>query len=129
MVDSILVELFDTRADEVEIDRLTRVVRQELLEIDDVDAVTTPETGPAPEGSRGLALGALGALVISAQPTVEVLTRVFGVIRTFVSRAGADRKMRLTVNGHSIELLPTDEQQQVLVERFLAEALRAAPDG
>jgi hypothetical protein len=31
--------------------------------------------------------------------------------------------MRVTVNGHTIELTATPDQQQALVEKFLAEAV------
>lgn len=123
MAEDILVELFDVDADPDEVDRLTRAVREELLDIDEVGTVRPAEAGPAPEGTRGLTLAALGALLVQAPATVEVVAKVLSVIRSFLSRGGSERTMRVTVNGQSIELTPTKEQQQALVERFLAQAV------
>jgi hypothetical protein len=52
---------------------------------------------------------------------------VLDVLWTWVARSGARherRTMRVTVNGHTIELDPTAEQQQALVEKFLVDAAR-----
>ncbi|HQR27033.1 MAG TPA: hypothetical protein PLP61_08355 [Nocardioides sp.] len=127
MAEDILVELFDVDADPDEVDRLTRAVREELLDIDEVGTVRPAEAGPAPEGTRGLTLAALGALLVQAPATVEVVAKVLSVIRSFLSRGGSERTMRVTVNGQSIELTPTKEQQQALVDRFLAQAVPPAP--
>lgn len=126
MAEDILVELFDVDADPDEVDRLTRAVREELLDIDEVGTVRPAEAGPAPEGTRGLTLAALGALLVQAPATVEVVAKVLSVIRSFLSRGGSERTMRVTVNGQSIELTPTKEQQQALVDRFLAQAVPPA---
>jgi hypothetical protein len=125
--DAILVEIFDESAPPDEVDRVTRSLRSELLEIDEVGSVRPVDAGPAPEGTRGIGVEALGALVVSAQPTVELVKKVLDVLWAWVGRSGARherRTMRVTVNGHTIELDPTAEQQQALVEKFLLDAAR-----
>jgi hypothetical protein len=128
--DEILVEVFDPAAPAEEVEQVTRVLRGELLQIDDVDAVRPASAGPAPEGSRAMGIESLGVLLISAEPTLEVVKRVLDVVRSWLGRGGggaganSSRVMRLTVNGHTIELVPTADQQQALVEKFLADAIR-----
>ncbi len=126
-----VVEVFDPEAPAEEVEQISRVLRGELLEIDAVDAVRPASAGPAPEGSRAMGIEALGVLLISAEPTMEVVKRVLDVVRSWLGRGGAraaegggSRVMRLTVNGHTIELTPTSDQQQALVEKFLADAVR-----
>lgn len=129
MAEEILVELFDESADPEEVDRLTRVIRQELLEIDEVDAVSQAAAGPAPEGTRGLTLAVIGALIVKAPAAIEAVGKVLDVVRSWLNRGAetSQKTMRLTVNGQTIELTPTKEQQQALIEEFLARVASAAP--
>ena len=78
MSDEILVELYDegTPVDADEVDRLTLALRRELLDIDDVESVSGVSAGPAPPGTRGLDIAALGALAVTVRPTVDVLVKV-----------------------------------------------------
>lgn len=123
MNDSITVELYADRADPEETERLSLALRQELIEIDEIDSVKRASAGPPPPGSRGLDLAALGALAIVAKPTVEVLDQVFGVLRAWLTGAGSKpQTLRITVNGQSIELTPTTEQQEQLVTTFIQSA-------
>lgn len=128
MTDEILVELFDQDALPDEIDRATLSLREELLGLDEVERVAGASAGPAPEGTRGLTLAALGALVVSAGPAAEALAKVLGVLRSWLARSPApERTMRVTVNGQTIELTPTKAQQSDLVRAFIAQASR--PEG
>jgi hypothetical protein len=119
MSDEILVELFSKGepVDPGEVERLSLALRREFLEIDEVEQVGAASAGPAPEGSRGLDVAALGALALSVEPTIDVLVKVFGVVRSWLGQGGST--MRVTVNGQSIELTPTKEQQDALVQRFI----------
>jgi len=126
MSDEILVEMFNegTPIDPGEVERLTLALRREFLEIDEVEQVAPASAGPAPEGARGLDVAALGALALSVQPSIGVLVKVFGVIRGWLGQG--DNTMRVTVNGQSIELKPTKEQQDALVEQFIRAAATPA---
>jgi hypothetical protein len=122
MSDEILVELFSEGAleDADEIERMTLALRREFLDIDEVDSIAAATAGPAPPGARGLDVAALGALAVSVQPTVEVLAKVFGVLRSWLGHR--ETTLRVTVNGQSIELTPTKDQQAALVAQFIASA-------
>jgi hypothetical protein len=128
MVDNgIRVELFDADADPSAVDRDTRVLRDELLDIDEVDAVAAAIDGPAPPGTRSVDVQSLGALVVSVRPTVEVVAHVVSVLRGWLAaglHAGQTaRSLRVTVNGQSLELsAATAEEQQALVEQFIKAA-------
>ena len=63
MATEMRIELFEPDADLEEIDRLTSDLREELLELD-VDSVSPPSAGPAPPGSKGLELAAIGTLLV-----------------------------------------------------------------
>ena len=58
------IEILDPTADDQELDELTESLRQDLLELD-VDSVSRPTLGPGPEGSKGLDLAAVGALLVA----------------------------------------------------------------
>jgi hypothetical protein len=127
VADQILVELFDDDAVPEEIDRATLSLREELLGLDDVDDVAGAPAGPAPEGTRGVTLAALGALIVSSGPAVEALGKIVGVLRSWLARSPApERTLRITVNGQSIELTPTQAQQADLVRAFIDQASRPA---
>jgi Effector Associated Constant Component 1 len=126
MSDEILVELYEegTPVDADEVDRMTLALRRELLDIDDVESVSGVSAGPAPPGTRGLDIAALGALAVTVRPTVDVLVKVFGVVRGWLG--SRESTMRVTVNGQSIELTPTKAQQTALVEAFITQAATRA---
>jgi hypothetical protein len=116
----LLVEVFDEDVDPEQLDQLTQSLRRELLELD-VDSVDQATAGPAPTGTRGLELAVIGALLVKAQASAELLAKVVGVVRGWLSNARRDsRTLRLTLNGQSIELThATDDQQQQLVDQFI----------
>jgi hypothetical protein len=122
MPEEILVELFEDDADPEQVDAATLAVRRELLELD-VDNVVPATAGPAPEGTRGLDVAALGALLVQAGGAAQALASVVTVLRGWMKRSPSQshRSVRITVGGQSIELTEaTSEQQQQLVDRFLA---------
>lgn len=129
MAEDMRVDLYDEELDPAEVEELTLALRRELLEIDDVDDVTSAAAGPAPPGSRAIGLIALGSLIVSARPTIEAVSRVVGVLRDWLSRRSSQdaphSTLRITVNGQTLELTPTAEQQATLVQEFLRSA--AAP--
>ena len=122
MPEDILVELFEDDADPEQVDAATLAVRRELLELD-VDDVVPATAGPAPEGTRGLDVAALGALLVQAGGAAHAVASVVTVLRGWLKRSPsqAHRSVRITVGGQSIELSEaTQAQQQQLVDHFLA---------
>jgi hypothetical protein len=123
---AMLVEIFDAQVDLEELDQLTRSLRRELLELD-VDSVEQATAGPAPDGTRGLEVAAVGALLVKAQASAELLGKLVGLVRGWLRGArGESRTLRLTIDGQSIELIQaTDAQQQQLVDEFIRAVAKA----
>jgi hypothetical protein len=119
-----VVDLFDEDLGPAEVERLTLTLRRELLDLDEVEQVAPGVSGPAPPGSRAIGLAAIGSLLVTIKPTAEVISKVVGVLRDWmasrkVSDSAKQSTMRITVNGQTLELTPTAEQQATLVAEFL----------
>jgi hypothetical protein len=114
------IELFEPDADPETVDELTRNLRNELLDLD-VDSITQPAVGPAPEGSKGLELMAIGALLVQVKNSIPVVTSVVSAVRSWLQRGSSPtRSLKVTVDGRTLELTAaTAEQQQQIVEEFV----------
>jgi hypothetical protein len=114
------VELFEPDADPEAVDELTRHLRLELLELD-VDSVSPVVAGPAPAGSKGLELAAIGALLVQVAGSVDAVSTVVSTLRSWLRRGGSSRRsLKISVDGHTLELTSaTDAQQQQLVDEFV----------
>jgi hypothetical protein len=114
------VELFEPYADPDQVDELAQHLRLELLELD-VESVSPVTTGPAPDGSKGLELAAIGALLVHVAGSANALTSVIQAMRSWLRReAPAKRSITVSIGGNTLELTSaTDAQQQQLVEQFV----------
>jgi hypothetical protein len=130
MSDDILVEFVtgpESAEDPAELEQLALALRAELLELDDVSAVEQATAGPAPDGTKGLDVAAIGSLVVSVVPGVQAAAKVIEVVQRWLARRAASTPpLKMTVGGNCIELVPDKEQQDALVRQFI-EALRAGP--
>lgn len=115
------IEVVEAGADEQALEQLTADLRRELLELD-VDAVEPVPAGPSPEGSKGLDLVALGALLVQLRSSLPLVTSVVSTVRRWLLRSGEPgRSLKVTIDGRTLELsAATSEQQERLVEQFLA---------
>jgi hypothetical protein len=103
--------------DAEELEDATGRLREELLELD-VDAVDRPAAGPAPPGSRGLEIAALGTLLVTLAH--DALPVVLATLGSWVSRHG-ERSVTIELDGDRIEVSGASaEDQRRLVEAFLA---------
>jgi len=120
MATELTIEIQDPGATPEALDALTRSLRNELLELD-VDSVEQPSGGPAPEGSKGLELAAIGALLVQVKSTLPVVTAVVGAVRAWLQRStSTGRTLKVTIDGRTLELTSaTADQQQRVVEEFL----------
>jgi hypothetical protein len=114
------IELFEPGADVEMVDSLASDLRLELLELD-VDSVSPVTVGPAPEGSKGVELVAIGALLVRVADSLPVVNAVVTSVRQWLARtASSGRSLKITVDGQSLELTAaTAEQQQQLVAEFV----------
>lgn len=123
MTTELKVELFEPYADPDQVDELAQHLRLELLELD-VESVSPATTGPAPEGSKGLELAAIGALLVHVAGSANALTTVIQAMRSWLRRdSPARRSITLSIGGNTLELTSaTDAQQQELIEQFVRAA-------
>ncbi len=86
--------------------------------------MSRPTLAPGPEGSKGLDLAAVGALLVALKGSVEVAAQVVSAVRSWMHRTkGPTQTLKLTMNGHTLELsAATTDQQQQLVDAFVAAA-------
>lgn len=114
------IELYEPGADAEAIDELTHNLRLELLELE-VDSVSPPTAGPAPEGSKGLELAVIGALLVEFKGSVQVVATVVSAVRSWLQRGSSPkRSLKVTVDGRVLELsAATAEQQQQVVDEFV----------
>jgi hypothetical protein len=113
-------------ADPEELDALTRALRAEILEVDEVQRVDQASAGPAPEGSKGLEVGAIGALVVGIAPGVQAVAKVIEVVRSWLAhRAPSTPPLQMSIGDKSITVVADKKQQDELVAAFVA-ALAAA---
>lgn len=124
MSDDIVVEFVSDSADEAEaaeLERLTRALRNEILQIDEVTAVDQASAGPAPEGTKALELIAIGTLIVQVASTFEAVDKVVRVIRGWLAgRSSEVPPVKLSVGGNTIEFVPDKDQQDELVRQFMA---------
>lgn len=114
------IELYEPGADGEIIDGITGDLRRELLELD-VDSVSPVSVGPAPPGSKGLELVAIGALLVRVADALPMLDHVVTALRQWLTRAtSSGRALKITVDGRTLELsAATAAQQQQLVAEFV----------
>jgi hypothetical protein len=109
-VTQLTVRVVDDDADAQELERLTAVLRTELLELDVLAA--EPETGEAPPpDARAVLSFALGGLVISFAG-MELLGALVGAVTAWLQR-DQSRSVKLGIEGDVLELtgVATGEQR------------------
>lgn len=107
--------------DPAEIDALTRALRAEILQVDEVDRVEQPSAGPAPEGAKGLDVAAVGSLIVGIAPGVQAVAKVIDVVRHWLAgRMSPTPPLQMTIGDKSITVVPDDEQKDALVAAFVA---------
>ncbi|MFG1807969.1 hypothetical protein [Streptomyces sp. NPDC049040] len=110
--------------DQEELDALTAQLRRRLLDLD-VDGVRLDRSAAeVPEGAKPGEAIAVGALAVSLAPAV--FRSALLLVETWMQNRPV-RAVKVDIAGRSIELgQASAEQQQLLVEAFLAE-LRGTP--
>jgi hypothetical protein len=120
------VDLIETDAGPARLEELTRSLRRELLELPAVETVDRVSEGAAPEGAKAADVAALGALVVGAQPSLNLITQLVQVVRGWFNRGAGERALKVAVAGQTLELTrATAEQQDAAVRMFLDAVERA----
>jgi len=106
--------------DAEQLDELTSLLRQELLELD-VAAVEPLTQGSAPEESKGAVAALAGWLAVhfGAAGLKSGLKAVVNVVATWAGRTG--KTVELTIGGNTLKLTGASaEMQSRVVEEFFA---------
>lgn len=102
-----------------ELDRLTVMLRRELLQLDVHDVRRAPGAD-APEGTRALDAAAVGSLIVSLATAPQVLGAVVGTIRDWLGRSRA-RSVSLEIDGDVLKVTGlSSAEQERLIESWLA---------
>ena len=125
MADEILVEVFG-EGDRAEQDRMAQELRRELLQVREVEAVDPAVSGPAPPGSKGLEIAAIGAVLVQVAGNVDAISKLVKVALGWFNRKPAGKAMRVTINGQTIEFTPDAAQQAEMMRAFI-DAAQAGP--
>jgi hypothetical protein len=123
MGDEIRIELIDDDLQPADLEQATLALRSDLLELDDVTRVSAASSGPAPPGARAVGAAEIGTLLVAAKPVLDVVVHVIGAVRAWLERDSAGTRpaaLKITVDGRTLELRPTQEQQAAIVEHFLS---------
>lgn len=111
------LQVSDDSADPEQIEAWTVALRRELLELD-VAAVDPLPGEPAPPGSRGAGMVALGALVVSLS-NPDLLASVVSTVQSWID-SRRERSVRLVIGDDVLELHGlSSRQQQRLAEEWL----------
>jgi hypothetical protein len=120
-----LVAVQEEDVDDGELDRLAAMLRNELLGLD-VDEVRRAASGqPAPPGTRGVDVAAVGALVVSLAPTAELLSRVLSTVRAWLQRGPSGRVVEIAIGDATLKITNASESDQSrLIDEFVHAAAR-----
>jgi len=105
--------------DDDEIDRMTRqfIAEVKLLDIDRVERFST---GSSPAGAKGWDPGATGELLVALSASGGVFTVLIQTVSDWFSRHAKARKISVTVDGDTIELeRSSDDERRELIQAFI----------
>ncbi len=105
-------------ADGEELERLTRQLRSELLELD-VEAVEIPRGGKAPRKAKAGDAITWGSLLLTLAASGGVLTTLIQVLQSWLTRH-EQRSLTLEIDGDRLEITGvSSKEQRRLVEAWL----------
>ncbi|MEV5500859.1 hypothetical protein AB0M50_36250 [Nonomuraea fuscirosea] len=121
--------LSEEDSDSERLDKLTRFLRGQLLELD-VEDVTPVRTGPPPPGARAVDVAMIGELVVSLGQSAAALQAVLGTVFQWMGRRGeAKRMVRIELDGDVLELSQASSDEQVRLLKLFADRHAPAGDG
>lgn len=109
----------EVEADAEEVERLGRQLRGELANLD-VDHIAPVAIAEPPQGAKGGEVVSLVEWLITMSGTGGVLATVVATLKDWLGRRGAAHKVKLTIDGDSLELdAATPAERSELIETFI----------
>jgi hypothetical protein len=101
--------------DDEELAELTSRLRNELLDLDVDDVLPQTASVDAPADSKGVAMGAIGGLLVQFALSPEGLRTVVSGVRSWLGRQRI-RSVKLSLDGDTCEVsgLDSDEQKRLV---------------
>jgi hypothetical protein len=107
-------------ADVAELDRLSRLLRVEIDELD-IDDLVPASVGGAPPGSKGVDLASVSEMIVTMSASGGVLASVVACVRDWLQRRVDAHRVTMTIKGDKIELTrASDDERAALVAAFVA---------
>ena len=102
-------------ADEADVEYTTRQLREEILNLKEVESATFYATGEAPTGAKAGDVITWGTLLVTLAASGGVLTTLIGTLNAWLSR-DEKRTLKVTMGGDTLELTggPAEERQRVI---------------
>jgi hypothetical protein len=120
MAAEVHLDLAEPGSDDERLEELALGLAGELRELD-VASVAPATAGDVPEGARSALAAVAGALVLSVRPTAQQLLSVVGVVRDWLRRSPAQRTVKVTIDGDTLELTgASDDLQRQVVDAWVA---------
>jgi len=125
MCDHLHIELCEDGADTERLDQLTRLLRQEILNLD-IEDVIALRAGEPPLTTRAFDITAIGGLAVSLGHSIDSLRTIVSTIQQWLARGGrAHRTVRLEIGGDVLALSNTTAaEQERLIELFVSQHAR-----
>ena len=120
MEPTVHLTLAESGSDQTRLDQLSRLLRDELRQLDGTDVRSGPSQ-PAPPGARGPGASTAATLVVALMGSGG-LTAVITAVRAWLDRGHeAPRSIRVEVDGDVLELSgATTAEHEELVSLFLS---------
>jgi hypothetical protein len=113
------LSIVQDQADAAGLEREAIQLAQEVEALD-VDRVGPLPAGETPPGARSGSIAAIGALLVSLEPTTRLLTSLVQTVRGWLKSRGGNRTVHLELGGDVLELSgATTAQQEQLVDAWI----------
>ena len=115
----LLVVAPDPQLDPEEAERVPRLLRDEVAELD-IQSIRPGPSTPVPEKAKGADAVTVGAIVVALSASGGVLTLLIETVRDWLDRSSARHRVSLTIDGDTIELeRASDAERRDLIDAYI----------
>jgi hypothetical protein len=118
-MDVLLVVAPDPQLDPEEAERVPRLLRDEVAELD-IKSIRSGPSTPVPKEAKGADAVTVGAIVVALSASGGVLTVFIETVRDWLDRSSARHRVSLTIDGDTIELeRASDAERRDLIDAYI----------